>query len=111
MLCERPTIDAKQIGLRIRAARRSRRWRLEQLADATGAAVSTVGAWERGYREPRGAETWARLSSALRRSLDWLIFGAAKNARSRRNELSDEAECTSSGSIGAGRQSPDPPPV
>ena len=77
-LKRRDVADAKAIGLRIRAARKSRGWKLKDLADAVGRAKSSVSCWESGLRIP---STWAvliRLCHALRRSSDWLVYGVAK---------------------------------
>lgn len=93
MTCaERPTINVKEIGQRIRAARRSRQWKLRHLADALDVTPGTISLWEAGRREPRSVATWARLSIALRRSLDWLLLGLPKNARQRRNESDQTTE-------------------
>ena len=77
-LKRRDVADAKQIGLRVRAARKSRGWSLGDLAEAVGRSESTVACWECGMRVPH---TWAmliRLCHALRRSADWLILGTPR---------------------------------
>src|SRR5258708_7890925 len=40
--------DDVTLGLRIRRARERRHWGQQQLADAVGVSLRTVGAWERG---------------------------------------------------------------
>ena len=77
-LKRRDVADAKQIGLRVRAARKSRGWSLGDLAEAMGRSEGTVACWECGARVPH---TWAmliRLCHALRRSADWLILGTPR---------------------------------
>jgi transcriptional regulator with XRE-family HTH domain len=77
-LKRRDVADAKQIGLRVRAARKSRGWALCDLAEAVGRTESCVACWECGARVPH---TWAmliRLCHALRRSADWLILGTPR---------------------------------
>jgi ribosome-binding protein aMBF1 (putative translation factor) len=43
------------LGTRIRRARERKRWSQQDLADAIGVAVRTVGSWERGEAVPRNA--------------------------------------------------------
>jgi transcriptional regulator with XRE-family HTH domain len=49
-------MTADDLGARIRAARRRKRWSQQRLADEIGVALRTVGAWERGEAFPRYAE-------------------------------------------------------
>ena len=49
-------MTADDLGPRIRAARRRKRWSQQRLADEIGVALRTVGAWERGEAFPRYAE-------------------------------------------------------
>jgi len=74
----RDVADAKAIGLRIRAARKSRGWRIRDLAEAVGVAKSSVSCWESGLRVPHTWMRLIRLCHALRRSSDWLVYGVAK---------------------------------
>ena len=74
----RDVADAVAIGLRIRAARKSRGWKLKDLADAVGVAKSSVSCWESGLRVPHTWMRLIRLCFALRRSSDWLVYGVAK---------------------------------
>lgn len=69
-----PPIDAHAMGVRIRAARLSRRWKLIDLAKATGFGLSTLSAFECGSRVPR-LGTLSAIAFALRKKLDWLVRG------------------------------------
>ena len=77
-LKRRDVADAKAIGLRIRAARKNRKWRIRDLAEAVGRAEQTVACWECGARVPSTWTVMIRLCHALRRSSDWLVYGVAK---------------------------------
>ena len=77
-LKRRDVADAKAIGLRIRAARKSRSWKIRDLAEAVGVARQTVACWECGARVPHTWSMMIRLCHALRRSSDWLLYGVAK---------------------------------
>jgi transcriptional regulator with XRE-family HTH domain len=77
-LKRRDVADAKAIGLRIRAARKSRSWKIRDLAEAVGMARQTVACWECGARVPHTWSMMIRLCHALRRSSDWLLYGVAK---------------------------------
>jgi len=77
-LKRRDVADAKAIGLRIRAARKSRGWRMRDLGEMVGVAKSTVSCWESGLRVPHTWSMMIRLCHALRRSSDWLLYGVAK---------------------------------
>jgi transcriptional regulator with XRE-family HTH domain len=75
-----PRLDAKAIGLRIRRTRKSLGWALSDLARVTGLAHQTVASYECGARIPN-RDNVIRLSIALRRSLEWILFGLAKRGR------------------------------
>jgi transcriptional regulator with XRE-family HTH domain len=49
-------MTADDLGARIRAARRRKRWSQQRLADEIKVSPRTVGAWERGETFPRYAE-------------------------------------------------------
>jgi transcriptional regulator with XRE-family HTH domain len=46
-------MDAQELGRRIRAGRERRQWTQQQLAEAVGSSVRTVGGWERGETIPQ----------------------------------------------------------
>ncbi len=77
----RDVADAKAIGRRIRATRKSRGWRIRDLAEAVGMKESTVACWECGARVPHTWTMLIRLCHALRRSADHLVVGRGRNAR------------------------------
>ena len=77
---QRPELDARGIGQRIRSARKARKWRHRDLADAVGLKPATVACWESGARIPE-TRTLALLSFHLRRTTDWILFGLPKHAR------------------------------
>jgi transcriptional regulator with XRE-family HTH domain len=60
----KPRYPWRALGTRIAAARLARGWTAHQLAVAVGAAVPTVGTWERGERRPR-PDTLRRLATML----------------------------------------------
>jgi len=72
--------DPRAIGRRIRAARKSRGWRIRDLADAVGVKEPTVKCWESGSYVTKVTKM-IRLCHALRRSMDWLVMGRGRNAR------------------------------
>jgi transcriptional regulator with XRE-family HTH domain len=72
-------LDAKDIGRRIRAARKSYGWSIGDLAERVGRASATVAAWECGARIARNQDT-ANLSRVLRRTVDFLWFGTRPGA-------------------------------
>lgn len=80
-LKRRDVADAKAIGLRIRAARKARGWKIRDLAEAVGRAEQTIACWECGARVPQTWTMLIRLCHALRRSGDWLAMGRGRNAR------------------------------
>ena len=49
-------MTADDLGARIRAARRRKRWSQQRLAEEVDVSPRTVGAWERGETFPRYAE-------------------------------------------------------
>ena len=68
------TLDAKAIGARIRAARRSRKWSRHDLARVMSVSPNTVTNWEQGWRTPQ-RDTLVGLSMSLRRTIQWLLLG------------------------------------
>ncbi len=72
--------DAKSIGQRIARVRKSRSWRQADLARALGVKQGTVANWECGVRTP-SIGNLVKLSAALRRKLDWLMFGKCEAVR------------------------------
>lgn len=66
--------DAKAIGRRLRSARRSYGWSVEDLARAAGLSAYTVQSFETGWRVP-SRDSAIRLALASRRKLDWLLLG------------------------------------
>lgn len=70
------TLDAREIGQRIRSARLKRGWRQCDLGQAVGMATQTVACWETGVRIPE-TRTLAKVACHLRRKTDWLLFGNA----------------------------------
>lgn len=76
-----PRLDARAIGKRIRRARKARCWSLQNLADKSHLAKSTVASIECGARIPE-RDSAVAISFALRRTLDYLILG--KRSRSGR---------------------------
>lgn len=70
------TLDAEAIGKRIADARRSRSWGQRRLAEALGVRPHTVSNWERAVRTPQRDHLVA-LSVALRRTIGWILLGAA----------------------------------
>ncbi len=67
-------LNRKAIGKRIAVARKRRGWFQADLARLVGVAPSTVGAWESGRRTPN-LEALLKLAKALRRKVDWVLFG------------------------------------
>ena len=70
--------DAKAIGRRICAARKSRRWTQKALGEIVGVTGQSVWYWETGRALPRTFGMLIRLCHALRRSADWLILGTPR---------------------------------
>lgn len=70
-------LDAKAIGLRIRTARKAIKWDITSLARVVECAYSTVASWECGSRIPQ-RDGLVKLAVALRRSLDFLVFGTGE---------------------------------
>jgi transcriptional regulator with XRE-family HTH domain len=62
------------IGERIREARRTKKWRQEDLANQIGVVRLTIHSWEAGKREPHRCR-FLGLARALGVDLDWLKFG------------------------------------
>lgn len=67
-------LDAKAIGRRIKAARERRDWCQADLAHVVGVRPGTVANWETGVRIPT-RDGLVRLGVALRRKVEWLLFG------------------------------------
>jgi len=67
-------LDSRAIGARIRAARKRRGWRRADLARIVGVWPGTVGNWETGVRIPT-RDGLVRIAHAVRRKLDWIVFG------------------------------------
>lgn len=82
----RDVADAKAIGLRIRAARKSRSWKIRDLAEAVGRSESSVACWECGARVPQTWTMLIRLCHALRRTPEHLLMGWTRNEGKRRWE-------------------------
>jgi len=80
-LKRRDVADAKAIGRRIRAARKSRRWTQKALGEVVGVTGQSVWYWETGRALPRTFGMLIRLCHALRRSADWLVMGRERGAR------------------------------
>ena len=70
-------LDPKAIGERIAKARKGRRWKQKQLAEACGVKENTVAMWEGGWRVPQ-RDTLVALAIHLRRSIDWLLCGVPR---------------------------------
>ena len=85
-LKRRDVADAVGIGLRIRAARKNRKWRIRDLAEAVGRAEQTVACWECGARVPTTWSMMIRLCYALRRTPEHLLMGWTRNDGKRRWE-------------------------
>ncbi len=83
-LKRRDVADAKAIGRRIRAARKLRRWKIRDLAEAVGRTESCVACWECGARVPQTWTMLIRLCFALRRTPEHLLLGWGRNAGERR---------------------------
>ncbi len=85
--CHPDPLNARQIGQRIKSARKRREWTQRDLAQATGLSVSGIVGWETGARIPQ-TDALARLTVALRRKCDWILFGRRSlwNRRASRNE-------------------------
>jgi transcriptional regulator with XRE-family HTH domain len=73
-------LDAKAIGRRIAATRRRRGWTQRQLAERVGVRENTVALYEGGWRVP-SRDALIGLGLAMRRKIDWLLFGGEKNSR------------------------------
>jgi len=73
-------LDAKAIGRRIAAARRSKRWRQADLATAVRVKEGTVANWEGGWRIPP-IRALVGLAVQLRRSIDWIVAGCPKRGQ------------------------------
>lgn len=75
-----PALDARAIGARIRRARRSYGWDERDLADKIGAHDSTISQYENGHLVPSFGRLIA-LAVALRRSMEFLLFGVARRGQ------------------------------
>ena len=68
------SLNAREIGARIRKARKGRKWQQRDLGRVVGVAKSTVCCWECGVRIPP-RDMMIALSLVLRRKLTFLLFG------------------------------------
>jgi transcriptional regulator with XRE-family HTH domain len=73
-------LDCKIVGRSIAAARRSRGWTQEDLAEAMGISWHTVVGWENGVRLPQ-TRYLGTLANLLRRSLDHLLLQRKRGAK------------------------------
>jgi transcriptional regulator with XRE-family HTH domain len=71
---EADVLDGHAIGARIAQSRKKRDWRQVDLAIVAGIGHGSLVAYENGLRIPN-TQGLARLSRALRRKVDWIIFG------------------------------------
>lgn len=69
-----PEIDRKAMGMRIQVLRLHRRWTQRALARAIGMSEQSVSNWEGGFNVP-SRDNLVRLSSALGRTMDYLLLG------------------------------------
>jgi DNA-binding XRE family transcriptional regulator len=63
-----------ELGERVRACRKLRRWSMDDLAKESGISKTNIWQIETGRTEP-GAWTLCALSAALQVSMDWLARG------------------------------------
>jgi transcriptional regulator with XRE-family HTH domain len=70
-------IAAKDIGERIRAVRRERRWTQDELAVAVGVSRSAVAQWETG-RSGQLSANLSRIAAVLGTGVEFLLHGADK---------------------------------
>jgi len=73
-------LDPVAIGRRIRTLRCKRGWRQLDLANASGVHPGVIGAIEVGLRVP-SRDAAIGLAVALRRSIEWILFGMATRGR------------------------------
>jgi len=73
--------DLEAQARRIREARRQRGFTQEQLAAATGVSRSAVAQWETG-RAGQITGNLSRIATVLGISVEWLLYGANKQAPS-----------------------------
>ena len=76
----RVTLDRRVIGARIKAARELRKWSRSELGRIIGRSGGIVSCWEAGLRLPN-RNSLVALCKALRRSLDFVLFGSTRNDR------------------------------
>ncbi len=76
-------IDRRAVGLRIRAARKTRGWYLADLAKVTGVKRSTIANYECGTRIPV-TENLLLISIALRRTMAFLLTGRRERVRTKK---------------------------
>ena len=79
-------MDNREIGTRIRLARRDAGLTQEKLAEKIGVSTVFVSQLESGSRAP-GLETLVKLSQTLHVSLDLLVLGGAPGGRSPRQRM------------------------
>ena len=84
-------LDAKAIGERIASVRVARDWRQCDLAFIAGVSKGALAAYETGVRIP-DLTNLMKLSAALRRTTDWILYGRRRRLwRGRRNNGTEGA--------------------
>ena len=73
-------LDPLAVGRRVSGLRRKRGWRQVDLAEASGVHPAVIGLIEVGLRVP-SRDAAIGLAVALRRSIEWILFGLARNGR------------------------------